>query len=144
MIQSDGRCLPCLLASAWSLGPTGWRERMDSYCKCAPWLTSACVCAHIRKHKSLSNVTLKRTLKTCQLSIVWNIHFLWARLDPWSLVLINEEFTASWGRKNENQLLMKAGGSALQHWGNLHGVMEREINFRWENLGRLILKRCQS
>ena len=35
---------------------------------------------------------------------------------------------------------MKAGGSALQHWGNLHGAVGREINFRWENLGRLILK----
>lgn len=44
MIQSEGRCLPSLLAWAWFLGPTLWRKRMDLYCKCAPWLTSACVC----------------------------------------------------------------------------------------------------
>lgn len=86
------------------------------------------VCTYLHT-KDFFNVIFKMTLKTHQLSVaVWNIHFLWVRLGS----LINEEFTASWGSKTKNQLLMKSGYEhCCSTGGNLHGTVGRE--------GKLIL-----
>lgn len=84
-----------------------------------------CVCAHIRKHKSLFNVTLNMTLKTCQLSIVvWNIHFLWARLG--SLILgphqwrvhsiVRKEKWKSFANEGRRECAAALGGIFMVRW----------------------------